>query len=213
MLNFNCITFAHFEEISILDFKNSSILVIDNQTMTELAQFDFIEEKNQYFYSAYYHASNNMLYLCFDRGLVKLFQLNVPALKKGDKSQGMLWKCDFQIDNQNSITKFVKFSDQYILGLAGKGIIYVFNLTNSEINRPFTLKIPNIDEDIIDLQPLIDSKDNKFFLCTKNGLYILRIFMKQKNFKIEVLHEGEPDGDGVYFLKGYLPEETVKAAV
>ena len=46
MMNFNCVTFATFEDISILDFKHSSILVIDNQTMTELAQFDFIEDKN-----------------------------------------------------------------------------------------------------------------------------------------------------------------------
>ena len=71
MINFNCVTFAIFEDISILDYKNSSILVIDNQTMTELAQFDFIADKNQYLYSAYHHAVNNMLYICFDHGLIK----------------------------------------------------------------------------------------------------------------------------------------------
>ncbi len=44
MKNFNCVTFANFEEISLLDFKASSILVIDNQTMTELAKFEFIKD-------------------------------------------------------------------------------------------------------------------------------------------------------------------------
>jgi hypothetical protein len=72
-MHYNCVTLANFEEISLLDSRNSSILVIDNQTMTELAQFEFINDKSQYFYSAYYHQANNMLYVCFDRGLIKQF--------------------------------------------------------------------------------------------------------------------------------------------
>jgi hypothetical protein len=79
-----------------------------------------------------------MLYLCFDRGLIKQFSLDVPALKRGEKIQGMQWKCDFKIDERNSIMKFVKYSDQYVLGLAEQGIIYVFNLTKSDVNRPYT---------------------------------------------------------------------------
>jgi hypothetical protein len=39
--------------------------------MTELAKFEFNTDKNQYFYSAYYHQATNMLYISFDRGLIK----------------------------------------------------------------------------------------------------------------------------------------------
>jgi hypothetical protein len=86
MMNFNCVTFINFEEISLLDSKYSSIVVIDNQSMTEVAKFEFIKDNNQYFYSAYYHEPNGMLYLCFDRGLIKQFSLNVSALQSGDKA-------------------------------------------------------------------------------------------------------------------------------
>ena len=214
MMHFNCVTLANFEEISLLDSRNSSILVIDNQTMTELAQFEFINDKSQYFYSAYYHQANNMLYLCFDRGLIKQFQLNVPALRRGDKCQGLLWKCDFQIDKNNSITKFVKFSDQFILGLAEQGIIYVFNLTKSAVNRPYPLKIPNFKENILDLKALENNKENKFFVCTKNGLFLFKIYLKQKNLMIEVLNQGEQEEEEEEFaIKGFLPDDTVKAAV
>jgi len=37
--------------------------------------------------------------------------------------------------------------------------MYVFNLEKSEVNRPYTIQIPYMNYDIIDLQKLEDQKE------------------------------------------------------
>ncbi len=62
-----------------------------------------------------------------------------------------MWKCDHQIDKSNSIIRFFKFSEEFIFGLAEKGIIFVFNVGKSEVNRPYSMQMPFMHHDIIDL--------------------------------------------------------------
>lgn len=118
-------------------------MVFDSLNMKELAQFSFIQNQDQYFFSAYYHTHTNMLYICYDRGFIKLFKLDAKALRNGeteqDKNKGLLWMADHQVDQRNSIIKFFKLSDEYLLGLAEKGILFVYNLTKSEVNRPYIM--------------------------------------------------------------------------
>ena len=87
-----------------------------------------------------------MLYICYDRGYIKLFKLDTNALRNGksekEKNQGLQWKCDHQIDKANSINKFFKFSEEYILGLAEKGTIFVYNVSKSDVNRPYAMQMP-----------------------------------------------------------------------
>ena len=60
---------------------------------------------------------------------------------------------------------------------------------------------------------------NQYFMCTKNGLYIVKIEIKRTNLIIEIINGEEPDEseiereDGPVSVKGYLPEDTVRTAV
>jgi hypothetical protein len=51
-------------------------------------------------------------------------------------------------------------------------------------------------------------------VCTKNGIFLFKIYLNKKRMTIEVFDQGEQEEgeDGFTFI-GYLPEETVKAAV
>ena len=224
MLNFNCVTFANIKDIGIVDYKKSSILVFDNISMAELITFSHIQDQDQYFYSAYFHDKTNILYICYDRGYIKLFKLDTNALRIGkseqEKNQGFQWKCDHQIDKANSINKFFKFSEEYILGLAEKGTIFVYNVSKSDVNRPYAMQMPMMFQDIIDLQKIENIKMlNQYFMCTKNGLYIVKIEIKRTNLIIEIINGEEPDEseiereDGPVSVKGYLHEDTVRTAV
>ncbi len=84
-----------------------------------------------------------MLYICYDRGLIKQFKFNSDLLRSAnseyERNLGLIWKCDHQIDKNNSIIRFLNFSDDYIFGLAEKGIIFVFNVAKSDLNKPYTI--------------------------------------------------------------------------
>jgi len=41
---FNCVTLATFKDISIIDYRKSSIMIFDNSNMKELAQFEFMKD-------------------------------------------------------------------------------------------------------------------------------------------------------------------------
>ncbi len=74
--------------------------------------------------------------------------------------------------------------------------------------------------DIIDLQKLEDQREpNQYFICTKSGLYIVKVIEGKAMMKFEIQNgempdENEPQPDGVpVSLKGYLEDEIIRAAV
>ncbi len=74
--------------------------------------------------------------------------------------------------------------------------------------------------DIIDLQKLEDQREpNQYFMCTKNGLYIIKIIEENEIIKFEIEngempdeYKAQPHGEPIS-LMGYLYDETVRAAV
>ncbi len=60
---------------------------------------------------------------------------------------------------------------------------------------------------------------NEYFMCTKNGLYIVAIKVERNMVKFEITNADDPTEeeieleDGPVSCKGYLPEDTVRTAV
>ena len=72
--------------------------------------------------------------------------------------------------------------------------MYVFNLEKSEVNRPYTIQIPYMNYDIIDLQKLEDQREaNQYFICTKSGLYIVKVIEGKAMMKFEIQNGEMPD--------------------